>query len=91
MMFVSARSSFRSMTTRLTCFKYRSPAAALRCLAEGSLYFAKPSKLNDTLEAKYDHDTPQNFTRVMAQTYSEIPDGHPNSPTYGHLKLPHLN
>jgi hypothetical protein len=19
------------------------------------------------------------------------PDGHPNSPTYGHLKLPHLN
>lgn len=60
------------MTTRLTCFKYRSPAAALRCLAEGSLYFAKPSKLNDTLEAKYDHDTPQNFTRVMAQTYSEI-------------------
>lgn len=60
------------MTTRLTCFKYRSPAAALRCLADGSLYFAKPSKLNDTLEAKYDHDTPQNFTRVMAQTYSEI-------------------
>ena len=60
------------MATSLTCFKYRSPAAALRCLAEGSLYFAKPSKLNDTLEAKYDHDTPQNFTRVMAQTYSEI-------------------
>lgn len=22
---------------------------------------------------------------------SMIPDGHPNSPTYGHLKLPHLN
>ena len=20
-----------------------------------------------------------------------LPDGHPNSPTYGHLKLPHLN
>ena len=20
-----------------------------------------------------------------------IPDGHPNSPAYGHLKLPHLN
>ena len=20
-----------------------------------------------------------------------IPDGHPNSPTFGHLKLPHLN
>lgn len=22
---------------------------------------------------------------------NEIPDGHPNSPAYGHLKLPHLN
>ena len=22
---------------------------------------------------------------------SDIPDGHPNSPTFGHLKLPHLN
>lgn len=21
----------------------------------------------------------------------EVPDGHPNSPVYGHLKLPHLN
>jgi len=21
----------------------------------------------------------------------ENPDGHPNSPTFGHLKLPHLN
>ena len=60
------------MTTALTCFKYRSPAAALRCLAEGSLYFAKPSELNDTLEAKYEHATPEDFARVMAQTYSEI-------------------
>jgi len=40
------------MATTLTCFKYRSPSAALRCLAEGSLYFAKPSELNDTLEAQ---------------------------------------
>jgi hypothetical protein len=22
---------------------------------------------------------------------SHAPDGHPNSPTFGHLKLPHLN
>ena len=22
---------------------------------------------------------------------SLLPDGHPNSPAYGHLKLPHLN
>ncbi|QJY32172.1 DUF2971 domain-containing protein [Diaphorobacter sp. JS3050] len=60
------------MSTTLTCFKYRSPAAALRCLAEGSLYFAKPSELNDTLEAKYEHATPEDFTRAMMQTYSEI-------------------
>lgn len=32
------RIEFRSMTTPLTCFKYRSPSSAgLRCLAEGSL------------------------------------------------------
>lgn len=59
------------MSTTLTCFKYRSPAAALRCLAEGSLYFAKPSELNDTLEAKYEHATSEDFTRAMMQTYSE--------------------
>jgi len=60
------------MATTLTCFKYRSPSAALRCLAEGSLYFAKPSELNDTLEATYEHPTPDAFARVMTQTYSEI-------------------
>jgi hypothetical protein len=34
----------------------------------------------------------------MSHTYlttdelsSKIPDGHPNSPTHGHLKLPHLS
>lgn len=56
----------------MTSFKYRTPAAALRCLAEGSLYFAKPCELNDTLEAKYEHAAPEDFSRVMAQTYSEI-------------------
>jgi hypothetical protein len=56
----------------LTCFKYRNSQAALRCLAEGTLYFAAPHELNDTLEAKYDHASPEDFTRVMMQTYSEI-------------------
>lgn len=23
--------------------------------------------------------------------FAVVPDGHPNSPAYGHLKLPHLN
>jgi hypothetical protein len=60
------------MGTTLTCFKYRSPSAALRCLADGTVYFAKRSELNDTLEAKYDHATSEDFTQVMTQTYSEI-------------------
>lgn len=60
------------MKERLTCFKYRSPSAALRCLAEGTLYFAKPCELNDALEAKYEHAAPEDFSHVMAQTYSEI-------------------
>jgi hypothetical protein len=30
--------------------------------------------------------------RVDASTEADIaPDGHPNSPTYGHVKLPHLS
>ena len=29
--------------------------------------------------------------RTMASVLRLIPDGHPNSPAYGHLKLPHLN
>ena len=28
---------------------------------------------------------------VLAQLSAAFPDGHPNSPAYGHLKLPHLN
>lgn len=61
-----------NMDFPLTCFKYRTSSAALRCLAEGTLYFAKPAELNDTLEAKYDHATPEDFIRVMTQTYDEI-------------------
>ncbi|RTZ39782.1 DUF2971 domain-containing protein [Candidimonas sp. SYP-B2681] len=56
----------------LTCFKYRSGEAALRCLEEGSLYFARPDSLNDTLEAKFDYAEPEEFQRVFGQTMSEI-------------------
>ncbi|MFY8082700.1 MAG: hypothetical protein ACOVN7_03105, partial [Rubrivivax sp.] len=28
--------------------------------------------------------------RIEQTTHLLHPDGHPNSPTYGHLKLPHL-
>lgn len=27
----------------------------------------------------------------MRDDAAQAPDGHPNSPAYGHLKLPHLN
>jgi len=60
------------MIQPLICFKYRSPSAACRCLTEGTLYFAKPQELNDTLEAQYDHASPEDFTQVMQETYSEI-------------------
>jgi hypothetical protein len=30
-------------------------------------------------------------TTFMLFHVDQFPDGHPNSPTYGHLKLPHLN
>lgn len=35
-------------------YKYRSGAAALRCLSDGCLYFAPPAVLNDALEARFD-------------------------------------
>lgn len=33
------------------------------------------------------------FRKLAAQKECRVedPDGHPNSPAYGHLKLPHLN
>ncbi len=29
--------------------------------------------------------------QTLAMAADQGPDGHPNSPVYGHLKLPHLN
>ena len=34
------------------------------------------------------HQDPSAMTSGLV---SKLPDGHPNSPAYGHLKLPHLN
>jgi len=28
---------------------------------------------------------------IAREVLGQTPDGHPNSPVYGHLKLPHLN
>lgn len=34
---------------------------------------------------------PARKTIIQCANRDTLPDGHPNSPTYGHLKLPHLN
>jgi Protein of unknown function (DUF2971) len=49
-------------------FKYRSGAAALRSLSDGTAYFASPSQLNDSLEAKF--VLPQRTT--YAEKLSEV-------------------
>lgn len=30
-------------------------------------------------------------SRTPPEAHAKTPDGHPNSPGYGHFKLPHLN
>jgi hypothetical protein len=56
----------------LTCFKYRSGMSALRCLVDGTLYFAKPVELNEILETKLDHAQPEAFSKIYLDTISEI-------------------
>ena len=56
----------------LTCFKYRSGESALRCLVDGTLYFAKPGELNDVLETKFDHAEPEAFNKIYLDTISEV-------------------
>lgn len=53
-------------------FKYRSGAAALRCLSDGTLYFASPAELNDSLEAKFNLADERQFIDALAKTLSEI-------------------
>jgi len=57
---------------RITCFKYRTISSALRCLVDGSLYFARPDQLNDSLEVKFDSASPADYTQVFWKTLSEI-------------------
>ncbi|RON53102.1 DUF2971 domain-containing protein [Pseudomonas frederiksbergensis] len=71
--------------TPLTCFKYRSGESALRCLVDGTLYFAKPDELNDVLETKFDHAEPEAFNQIYRDTISEVSqkrDGPRLSPGY---------
>ncbi|MBI3715590.1 MAG: hypothetical protein HY255_06320, partial [Betaproteobacteria bacterium] len=56
----------------LTCFKYRSADSAIRCLAEGSLYFAAPNELNDTVEAKFDAASCDEYLLVFRRMMNEL-------------------
>lgn len=61
------------MTTRaLVNFKYRSGAAALRSLSEGTCYFAHALELNDSLEARFATADPSSYARTLAQTLTEL-------------------
>ena len=61
------------MTDRLLVnFKYRSGAAALRGLSDGTCYFACASELNDSLEAKFAPADPASYARTLAQALTEL-------------------
>ncbi|MDH4450899.1 MAG: hypothetical protein QE265_09945 [Rhodoferax sp.] len=53
-------------------FKYRSGAAALRCLSDGLAYFAKPSEFNDCLEAKFDHSSAVDYIERMDRSIKDV-------------------
>lgn len=53
-------------------FKYRSASAALRCLSDGLAYFAKPSELNDCLEAKFDHSSMADYVDRMDRSIRSV-------------------
>lgn len=57
---------------RRVSFKYRSGPAALRCLSDGLVYFAKPSEFNDCLEAKFDHSTAVDYIDRMNRSIRNV-------------------
>jgi len=59
-------------TTSRTSYKYRSGAAALRCLSEGTAYFASPRQLNDSLEAKFELAGASPFIEAVGIALSEL-------------------
>ena len=49
-------------------------------------------EMKHTFLAKYVEGTRRAREKFKQRVYVDLfPDGHPNSPAYGHLKLPHLN
>lgn len=66
-------------TIPLRCFKYRSVASAIRCLQEGTLYFAAPDELNDTLEVKFDSAPSIDSARLFREAINEVAAKHGES------------
>lgn len=56
----------------INVFKYRSSNAACKSLTEGTIFFAPPASLNDTLEAQYEDSTTEQFRQVFLETVNEI-------------------
>lgn len=56
----------------LTSFKYRTGAAAARCLSEGTIYFASPTELNDSLEASFDVADPESYLATIGEVLTNL-------------------
>jgi hypothetical protein len=56
----------------LISYKYRSGAAALRCLSEGTAYFSSPRELNDSLEAKFELTPPERFSEMFTKAFNQL-------------------
>lgn len=57
---------------RRVSFKYRSGPAALRSLSDGTAYFARPSELNDSLEAQFEPAKSSQFSVTLAEALTEL-------------------
>lgn len=60
------------VSPRRVSFKYRSGSAALRCLSEGSAYFASPSDLNDSLEAKFENSSSADYMASLDRAIKNL-------------------
>ena len=76
------KSNTREIRRQKLCKKLLQQLEMARCIKAGGSYVAVISK-------RIRDDETGEFKEI--QQPKKIPDGHLNSPTYGHLKLPHLN
>lgn len=55
----------------IRCFKYRTFQSAIQCLENGTLYFARPNRLNDVLEGRFDDCSYEAFVATVQEAVSE--------------------